>query len=144
MRTGFVIKFAIGFIGFATLGSLLLVILWHADLKSVLAIVAAVLCGSLIIAAVIGWYWLFQSRGKSIVYRWAAREGYAIVKVESPFATGEFDFATTSKGQVVYLVTVRDSAGMVRKAWVRCGGYWSSVLFSDQIEIKWDDEAKIA
>src|SRR6478609_6798560 len=105
MRTGFVIKFAIGFIGVAALGSLLLVSLWHVDLRSVLAIAAAVLCGSLIIAAVIGWYSLFQSRAKSIVYSWAAREGYVIVKVESPFATGEFNFVTTSKGQVVYLVT---------------------------------------
>jgi len=144
MRLGFIIRFAGALVGIAALGSLLLVYRWHLGTPSALAIVAAVLCAILVISAFIAWSWLFQAKAKSIVRKWAAEHGYEVLQVASPFHTGVFSFWTTSRGQVVYSVTIRDGAGCERKAWVRCGSYLGSVLFSDEIEVRWQDVSKAA
>jgi hypothetical protein len=142
MRLGFVIRSAAALVGLAALGSLLLAYRWHLGTASTLAIVAGVLCASLAISAFIAWSWLFQVKAKSIVLKWAAEHGYEVLQVSSPFHTGAFSFWTTSRGQVVYFVTVRDGAGCERKAWVRCGSYLGSVLSSDKIEVRWPDAPK--
>jgi len=87
---------------------------------------------------------MFHVRAKSIVRKWAAQQEYDVLQFENPFHTGAFSFWTTSRGQVVYSVTIRDGAGCERKAWVRCGSYIGSVLFSDEIEVRWQDEPKAA
>ncbi len=143
-RLGYLIKIAAVLVGLAALGSLLLVYRWHLGGRSALAIAAAVLCAVLAISVFIGWSWLFQVRAKSIVQKWAAEHGYDVLQFESPFHTGTFSFWTTSRGQVVYSVTVRDDAGYERKAWVRCGSYIGSVLFSNEIEVRWQDEPRAA
>jgi hypothetical protein len=139
MRAGHIIKIAVALIGFSTLASLALVVGWKLDLRSALTIVGAASCATLIIAAFIGWSAYFQSRGKAIVQNWAAKNGYLITQIESPFATGAFSFWTTSRGQVVYFVTIQTKEGQTRKAWVRCGTFTSGVL-TDEIEVKWDDQ----
>lgn len=144
MRLGYIIKIAAALVGLAALGSLLLVYRWHLGTASALAIVAAVLCAILAISAFIAWSWLFQAKAKSIVQKWAAEHGYDVLQVASPFHTGAFSFWTTSRGQVVYSVTIRDGAGCERKAWVRCGSYLGSVLSSDKIEVRWQDEPEAA
>ncbi|HXX92757.1 MAG TPA: hypothetical protein VEN81_03935, partial [Planctomycetota bacterium] len=53
------------------------------------------------------------------------------------FFKGPF-FWTSTKGQMIYYVTVQDSAGRVRHAWVRCGGYVLGML-SDNFEVSWED-----
>src|SRR6266487_258554 len=133
MRIGYVIKIAAVLVGLAALGSLVLVFRWRLGTQSALAIAAAVLCAILAISAFIAWSWFFQARAKSIVQKWAAEHGFIVLQFESPFHTGAFSFWTTSRGQVVYSVTIRDGAGYERKAWVRCGSYIGSVLFSDEI-----------
>jgi len=83
--------------------------------------------------------------GKSQIHRPEAREhGYDVLRFESPFHTGAFSFWTTSRGQVVYSITIRDGAGCERKAWVRCGSYFGSVLFSAEIEVRWQDQPSAA
>jgi hypothetical protein len=144
MRIGYVIKIAAVLVGLAALGSLVLVFRWRLGTQSALAIAAAVLCAILAISAFIAWSWLFQARAKSIVQKWAAEHGFIVLQFESPFHTGAFNFWTTSRGQVVYSVTIRDGAGCERKAWVRCGSYIGSVPFSDEIEVRWQDEPKAA
>jgi hypothetical protein len=141
MRLGYLIKIAVLLVGFAALGSLLLVFHWHQPASSILY---AVSFAVLAISVFIGWSWMFHGRARSIVQKWATKHGYVVLQVQSPFHTGAFSFWTTSRGQVVYFVTVRDGSGSERKAWVRCGSYIGSVLFSDEIEVRWQDEPKAA
>jgi hypothetical protein len=144
MRVRYLIKIAGTLVAIAALGSFVLVLRWHSGMQSALTIAGAILCASLVMTAFIAWSWMFQARAKSIVQKWAAGHGYAVLQVESPFHTGAFCFLTTGRGQVVYCVTIRDGAGRERKAWVRCGSYMGSVLFSDEIEVRWQDEPKAA
>ncbi len=144
MRFPYVIKIAAVLVGLAALGSLALVLRWHLGAQAALTIVRAVVFAVLAISAFIAWSWLFQARAKSIVQKWAAEHGYVVLQFESPFHTGAFRWWTISRGQVVYCVTIRDGAGCERKAWVRCGSYSGSVLFSDEIEVRWQDEPKAA
>jgi hypothetical protein len=77
-------------------------------------------------------------RAASLLRQWAERNGYRLVSSEYRlFVRGPF-FWTTSKGQVVYRVTVQDAQGNTRSGWVRCGG-WFLGLFSDHVEARWDD-----
>jgi hypothetical protein len=142
MRIGYVIRIAAVLVGFAALGSLVLVFRWRLGTQSALTIAAAVFCAILAISAFIAWSWLFQARAKSIVQKWAAEHGYVVLQFESPFHTGAFGFWITSRAQVVYSVTIRDEAGCKRKAWARCGSFSRGVLFSDEIEVRWQDEPK--
>jgi hypothetical protein len=121
-----------------------LVFRWHLGTQSAVAIIYALLFAILLIAAFIAWNWLFQARAKSIVRKWAAEHGYAILHVESPFHTGPFSFWTMSRGRVVYSVSLRDGGGLERRAWVRCGSFGGGVLFSNEIEVRWNDEPKAA
>ena len=118
---------------------MLLVFRWHLGLNAAGAVVGCVALAILLISGFIGWNWLFLKRGRAIVERWAAAHGYEVLRCESPFATGAFSFWTTSRGQVVYLVRLRDQAGVERSAWARCGSFLGSVLSSDDIEVKWED-----
>jgi hypothetical protein len=139
MRLRYLIKIAAVLVGLAALGSLVLVFLWHQPASTILY---SVFFAVLAISGFIGWCWMFHARAKSIIQKWAAEHGYVILQCDSPFHTGAFSFWTTSRGQIVYSVTVRDATGRERKAWVRCGSYTGSVLFSDKIEVRWQDEQK--
>jgi hypothetical protein len=82
------------------------------------------------------WYWQV-SRSRALLRDWAARHGFEILESElRPLRRGPF-FWTSSKGQTVYRVTVRDGQGAVRSGWVRCGGWWLG-LFSDKTDVRWD------
>jgi hypothetical protein len=77
------------------------------------------------------------SRSRQLLEAWAARERFRIV--EQRYRTlrkGPF-FWTSSRGQAVYQVVVRDPAGIERRGWVRLGGFWRG-LHSDQVEVAWE------
>jgi hypothetical protein len=83
--------------------------------------------------------WHF-SRSRSVLEQWADQSGFEILHSEyRNFARGPY-FWTTSKGQTVYYVTVRDNRGHVRTGWVRCGG-WFLGLMTDQAEVPRRTEA---
>src|SRR5581483_1656083 len=80
------------------------------------------------------------SRSRSVLQDWARDHAFEIIdREERIFMKGPF-FWTSSRGQVVFYVTVRDSEGHFRKGWVRCGSFFSG-LFSDRAEVRWDDYA---
>src|SRR5262245_8247254 len=80
------------------------------------------------------------TRSDSLLQRWAKQNGFRIVREEYCwFSKGPF-FWTSSRGQTVYYVTVEDKDGVRRNGWVRCGGLFLG-LFSDKVEVRWDDEA---
>ncbi len=77
------------------------------------------------------------SRSRSLLQRWAAENDYTILNSDYRyFSKGPF-FWTSSKGQTVYHVTVRDHEGNVRNGWVRCGSWWLGLL-SDKTEVRWE------
>lgn len=111
----------------------------HLDMKSALEITGALVLGLVWIALFLGWNRLFMKRASSILEKWAAANGLEILDCQRPFYSGAFNWWTTSGGQVVYSVRVRDKKGHERSGWVRCGNYWNGVLSSDKIEVKWNE-----
>ena len=137
MKLRRMILIAGAFVALAGLASLLLAFRWHLGTRGAVAVIGGVALAVLFISAFIGWNWLFLKRGRIVVEKWAAAHGYKILQCRSPFCTGGFSFWSTSRGQVVYFVTVQDGAGHERSAWVRCGSFLGSVLSSDHLDVRW-------
>jgi hypothetical protein len=78
------------------------------------------------------------SRGRQLLEGWAGRQGLDLVDVEVRFLRRGPFFWTTSNGQLVYYVSLRDGSGEIRRAWVRCGGWFFGML-SDNVDVRWDD-----
>ena len=100
-----------------------------------------IVCGLIVVGVVViaSFAWT-QSRSRSVIELWAEANQFQIISSEERyFSRGPF-FWTTSKGQTVYYITVRDAAGHLRSGWIRCGSWWGG-LFSDQAEVRWDDRA---
>jgi hypothetical protein len=102
---------------------------WHAALVLPLVIALGLLAT----------YWHF-ARAKAMLQRWTQQNGFHVVDRHYCFLFKGPFFWTTSRGQVVYRVTVEDSAGKRRSGWVRCGSWFFGVL-SDRVEVRWDDAA---
>jgi hypothetical protein len=123
----------------AALASTTAVIRWHLGAKSALSLAVALVLAILGITAFIALHWLFEAKAQSIFQTWATAEGYTILRFKRAFLGGAFSFWTTSRGQAVYFITVRDNQGRERNACVRCGRFATGV-FARGIEIKWMDE----
>jgi hypothetical protein len=77
-------------------------------------------------------------RSQYLLRQWAERNDYRLVNVERRnFFRGPF-FWNTSKGQVVYRVTVEDPVGNERSGYLRLGS-WVWGLFSDEVTERWDE-----
>jgi hypothetical protein len=137
VRIKWLLKIALAFVLVAAIASAAAVLRWHVGVKSALSVACSIMIAILAITAFIALNWLFETKAQSIFKNWAAKQGYTILQFERAFRSGAFSFWTTSRGQVVYFITVRDNQGMERKACVRCGSFGSGVLFNDKIEIKW-------
>ena len=80
--------------------------------------------------------WQFK-KSRLLIDKWAARNGYRILNRRFQlFWRGPF-WWRSSKGQLVYRVTIQDAAGNIRRAWIRCGGFFVGLL-SDQVTVEWD------
>lgn len=98
--------------------------------------ILALLVFALFVVGVIKWHF---SRSHSVLEQWADEHGFEILHSEyRSLIRGPF-FWTTSRGQTVYYVTVRDGHGTERSGWVRCGG-WFLGLMTDKAEVRWEDE----
>jgi hypothetical protein len=87
------------------------------------------------VAVVLATSWHF-SRGRDLVRRWAAREGYVLVSAKHAFFRGPF-WWRSGDGNVVHRVVVRDRDDSIRKGHVRCGGLFLGML-SDEATVIWD------
>src|SRR5262249_34539903 len=97
----------------------------------------AVLLPLVIALGVFATYWDF-SRARAMLERWAQRNGFHIVgRHYSNLSKGPF-FWTTSRGQVVYRITVEAGGGVGPSGWARCGGWFLGML-SDRVQVVWDD-----
>ena len=77
------------------------------------------------------------SRAKTMLERWAARNGLRLLEREARIlARGPF-FLSTATGQEVFRILVQDQQGQVRRGYVRCGGFLFGML-SDRVDVRWD------
>jgi hypothetical protein len=78
------------------------------------------------------------SRSRSMLDDWARAGGLQLLSSERRYLrTGPF-FFRHAKGQEIFYVTVRTPTGEIRRAYVRCGG-WFLGLLSDAVTVEWDD-----
>lgn len=90
-------------------------------------------------ALVIGSIFWANSRSRQIIEGWAEMNGFQLVASEQRYLWRGPFFWSTSRNQTVYYVTVMTPDGRTRHAWARCGSWWVGVLFSDEIDVQWDD-----
>jgi hypothetical protein len=91
-----------------------------------------------LVLIVLIYVWHF-SRSSLLLEQWASDNGYELLRREyRVLRRGPF-FWTTSRGQTVYYVEIRDCQGHIRAGWVRCGSWWTGLL-SDKVEAHWEDE----
>jgi len=103
------------------------------DSRNAVIIISGILVA---VFALVSWAW-GGVRGASLLDGWARSQGLEILSQEECwFFKGPF-FWTSSKGQKIYRVTVRDGEGTTRSGYVRCGGYWMGML-SDNVDVRWD------
>ncbi|HZS94004.1 MAG TPA: hypothetical protein VFA78_04345 [Chloroflexota bacterium] len=82
---------------------------------------------------------MHRKRARSILDRWARRNGYRIIDREVRLLRRGPFFLTTGQNQEVYRVTVEDGNRRVRRGYVRCGGFLFGLL-SDRADVRWDPE----
>jgi hypothetical protein len=100
-------------------------------------LVDSVIIMATLIAAVAGLVW-HSRRSRTLLERWAERNGYRIIDADyRNFFRGPF-FWSTTKGQTVYRVTLQIGVGIVRRGFVRCGSRRLGLL-SDRVEVRWDE-----
>jgi len=102
----------------------------HDNFEIIPVLLVLVICG--------GAFYFQYSRSRSLLEGWAAQNGYEILQREFRYLRRGPFFWTSSKGQTVYYVSVRDREGQVRFGFVRCGGWWLG-LWSAKTEVRWDD-----
>jgi hypothetical protein len=141
MRIKLLLKIAFALVFFAALVTATAVISGNWGVKSALSLAGNFLIAILVIAAFIAINWLFEASAQSIFQKWAMEHGYTVLQFRRAFFGGAFSFWTTSRGQAVYFITVRDNQGLERKACVRCGSFGGGTLFSNKIEVKWLDDS---
>ena len=77
-------------------------------------------------------------RAGSLLASWAKGNGFELLSQENClFFRGPY-FWTTTRGQEVYRVSVRDREGRTRSGYVRCGGTFLGML-GDQVDVRWDE-----
>jgi hypothetical protein len=93
------------------------------------------------VLAIFVFAWILEwrhDRATAMLQKWAAQNGYQIIRQEHrAFFKGPF-FWTSGKSHEVYFVVVEDSGGCQKSAWVRCGGFWLG-LWSDHVAVRWDN-----
>jgi len=97
--------------------------------------IVAVIVVMAVLGAIFG-IWFFR-RAKSVLTQWAKENGFTILRYElRNFLRGPF-LLTTSDGQTVYYVTVRDQYGQERSGWVCCGGFWAGMMGA-KAKVRWE------
>src|SRR5262249_33743405 len=106
-----------------------------------IVLICALLIASGAIAALIGWIWLGALRARAILRAWEAKSGFKVVRFERKNLQrrGPFSWLTTGRRQIIYHLRVRDREGRERLVWLRLGSYFGGILFSNEIEMKWEE-----
>jgi|GEM_PF-6436131 len=82
----------------------------------------------------------YSKRVKAILQKWAEKNGFQILQCKRKFfVTGPFNWWKTSRNQYIYFLRIRERDGQERSAWTRIGDYTTGILYSEQMEVKWND-----
>jgi len=93
----------------------------------------------LIVTIIVAFLIYHEKRTNSILSKWAAENGLQIVKRTSGLFRRCPFFFTLGHQDVFYLL-VRDRQGRERGCWVRLGDFLFGSLFTDLVEVKWEDK----
>jgi hypothetical protein len=78
-----------------------------------------------------------RTHSSNTLEQWARDNGFKLLSVDRrTMFRGSFSW-TTSEGQEVFRITVRDQHGNTRSGYVRVGGHLLGQL-SDRIDVRWD------
>lgn len=90
------------------------------------------------VALTVGFLSWSLRRGRTLLARWAAANGFTLVQTEWRWIAKGPYFWRSSNNQMVYRIAVSDAGGTVRRGWARCGG-WVWGLLTDQVDVRWDE-----
>ena len=77
-------------------------------------------------------------RSRAILRKWADESGFEILERKQEFlVSGPFKWS--SNNQTIFYLRVRGRDGCERSCWARCGSFFDGVLFSNKIEIRWNE-----
>lgn len=85
-------------------------------------------------------FWFYR-RSESLFAKWIEENDYQVLEKKMQWLNQGPLFWSSSSGQTIYRVTLSSRQdGRVYQGWLRCGSYWKG-LFSNQVEVHWDDES---
>jgi len=81
-----------------------------------------------------------QVRAASVVKKWAARDGYRILRMQRKILSGPF--YGNPIHAAMWRLTVQDNRGQVRHLWAGSRGTLPTWLFClpNEVDVKWDDD----
>lgn len=97
----------------------------HLSASNDAAVALAVLAIAVIAFLSLTWQ---SGRSRSIAEQWAEENGFTLMSSESRWLRRGSFFWTTSRGQTVYYITVRNAEGRQRSGYLRCGSFWDGLL----------------
>jgi len=80
-------------------------------------------------------YWQTK-RARVLLHKWAGENALEIKSASRRYLFSGPFFLTTSKGQVVFYVFVKDANGKFAHVWVRCGSHFLG-MWSDKVDVSW-------
>ncbi len=94
----------------------------------------------LIVLLIIAIVWWGYSQSIHIIGRWADRNGLQLVSSSRCYWTLGTPFwaALNQRNRTLYRITVADSVGNRMSGYALCGGAFLG-MWSDRVEVKWDD-----
>ena len=96
-----------------------------------------VIVGFLLFGALALWFTRWQlGRGREMLESWCRRSGLDLTSCAHRLLF-RGPYFWSSKGQVVFRFTARDTAGRARSGYARYGGFWIGV-FTEQVDVSWD------
>ena len=78
-----------------------------------------------------------EQRAHKMLQKWVNENNFVLLDRKAPWIKNNPFFLSSNRSQKVFYVTLRQSDGKIRRAWVRCGhALWG--VWVEQIEVKWD------
>jgi hypothetical protein len=99
-------------------------------------IIAVVLAAALYL-----WSWLCIRRAAGLLWKWAAQQGFELLRCDSvlgrPLWATALSVGGGSHRALDFSVTLRDDTGIERSGSARCGRFVGGAFVADRIEMTW-------
>ncbi len=113
----------------------------ESDLTMIDLLMAAFM--STIVVFIIGLLFYFHYKARKMVYTWAARNNYEVLKLRYRFIfKGPWTWwGVSNKRQKVFYASFLNDQRKIENAYVKCGHFWKG-LTEDVVEVKWEEMRK--